>query len=221
VRFRSAKYSTTIRFTKGVTAGSVVLGILQIASPTGASQAAVATTPTPENSQAPARYTFHMVVVMAMRHFPWLHFRLEGVGDYAAGQTYVVHFTTLPWFVPKQHHDADLSMLDPVMWPKRFTYQEIGQRNGETLFALHALNDSTLKSAIVALGPYWHARTVDSTYTDGTHVQMSVNSSNVSGFFLPVTLTAQIDEPHLALSASADFTDYDFAAQQQPLNDLP
>jgi hypothetical protein len=50
---------------------------------------------------------------------------------------------------------------------------------------------------------------------------MSVNSSNVSGFFLPVTLTAQIDEPHLALSASADFTDYDFAAQQQPLNDLP
>lgn len=171
-----------------------------------------------EKSQAPASYTFHMDVLMAMRHFPWLHFHMEGIGDYQAGQTYIVHFTTVPWFFPEQRHDADLSMLDPAMWPKRFTYQEIGQSNGGTLFALHALNDPTLKTAIVTLGPYWHARRVDTTYNDGTHIQLSVNSSDIDGFFLPVTLTAQIDEPHLALSANADFTNYDFSPDQQPLS---
>jgi hypothetical protein len=39
-----------------------------------------------------------------------------------------------------------------------------------------------------------------------------VKCSNVNGFMLPAGLSAEIDEPHLALSADAAFEDYSFAA---------
>src|SRR5579871_2817670 len=151
---------------------------------------------------------------MAMRHFPWLHFHIEGNGTYEPGRSYAVHFDNVPWFVPRQRHDADLSMLDPLMWPSRYTYQELGQRDGDTLFALHSLSDATLKSATVAIGPHGHARRVDAMYSDGTHIGMHVNSSEVDGFLLPASLSAEIDEPHLALSANADFKDYEFGGEQ-------
>lgn len=154
-----------------------------------------------------------MNVVMAMRHFPWLHFHMDGEGEYLPGQSYLVHFTNVPWFFPKDHHDIDLSMLDPSMWPKHFVAQQIGQHNGETTFALHALSDPTLKGAIVTLGPYGHARRVDTTYQDGSHITMNVTETTIAGFLVPQTLTADINEPHLALSCNADFKDYDFGPQ--------
>lgn len=164
-------------------------------------------------SEPPPSYRFHMNVVMAMRHFPWLHFRMEGEGEYLPGESYVVRFTSMPWFFPKDHHDIDLSMLDPTMWPKRFVAQQIAQRNAETTFLLRAIDNTSLKSATVTLGPFGHARRVDATYNDGTHITMSVNEGTIGGYLLPMTLTADIDEPHLALSCNADFKDYDFAQQ--------
>jgi hypothetical protein len=135
---------------------------------------------------------------------------MEGEGTYERGKAYFVHFTQLPWFAPRPQHDADLSMLDPALWPARFIYQEVGRADDNTLFDLHAIDDPSLTNAIVGLGPKWCAREVQAEYSDGTRVKMDVNFGKVGGFMLPSTLSADIDEPHLALSASAQFKDYTF-----------
>lgn len=158
-------------------------------------------------------FTFDVDVAMAMRHFPWLHFHVEGIGKYEPGKAYVVHFTKLPWFAPHQAHDTDLAMLEPAMWPSRFLYQEAGQEDGNTLFDLRALDDPSLKSATVGLGPKWCARQVEALYNDGTQIKMNVTFQSIDGHMLPATLNADIDEPHMALSASAQFTNYAFAVQ--------
>jgi hypothetical protein len=160
--------------------------------------------------EPPPNYTFKMDVAMAMRHFPWLHFHMEGVGAYEPGVSYEVHFTSLPWFVPKSHHDFDLSMIDPLMWPKRYLYQQTAQRDGETFFDLHAIDDPGLRNATVTIGPGGLAKEVVASYSDGTTIDTKVNNSNVNGFLLPVAMKADINEPHMALSASADFKDYAF-----------
>ena len=152
-------------------------------------------------------YTFHMNIGMTMRHFPWLHFRMEGLGDYRRGDHYVVHLTKMPWFATK-FQKVDLSMIDPTMWPNRYRYEQAGQDKDDTIFALHALQDPSLASAAVALNPTLGARWVDATYTDGTHIHMNLSSNDVDGFLLPVTLTASVDYPTMPLSANANFTDY-------------
>jgi hypothetical protein len=39
---------------------------------------------------------------------------------------------------------------------------------------------------------------------------MQVSNTSVNGFLLPAAMKADINEPHLALSANADFKDYAF-----------
>lgn len=153
-------------------------------------------------------YTFHMQVAMAMRHFPWLHFHMDGEGEYLPSESYVVHFDHVPWFFPKKHNDVDLSMLDPVMWPQRFSYVEIGKAGNLTMYELHSFNDANMRDATVALGPKGGARSVEVHYADGTTIDMHVHCNDVDGFFLPENLSADIDEPHMALSAQASFNDY-------------
>ncbi|MBV9333331.1 MAG: hypothetical protein JO146_04940 [Candidatus Eremiobacteraeota bacterium] len=184
---------------KGAVTGGASLVFLMLALP------AVASTREP-----PPNYTFKLDVVMAMRHFPWLHFHMQGIGVYELGVSYTVHFTSVPWFVPKNHNDADLSMMDPLMWPKHYLYQQTGQHDGDTIFELHAIDDPKLRSATVTLGPGGLARDVNATYIDGTTIETQVSNSSVNGFLLPVAMTADINEPHLALSATADFKDYAF-----------
>jgi hypothetical protein len=163
-----------------------------------------------EHDQSLPSFTFNLDVAMAMRHFPWLHFHMLGVGKYQPGKAYSVHFTDLPWFAPRPQHDADLSMIDPAMWPTRFTYEQAGQENGNTLYRLHSIDDPSLTNAVVGLGPKWCAREVEATYNDGTHIKMEINFGMVDGFLLPATLSAEIDEPHLALSANGQFKNYTF-----------
>ena len=184
---------------KGAAVGGVSLFFLILGAPALAG-----------SREPPPNYTFKLDVAMAMRHFPWLHFHMQGVGLYEPGVSYTVHFTSLPWFVPKNRHDADLSMIDPLMWPKRYLYSQTGQRDGDTIFELHAIDDASLRNATVAIGPGGLARHVATTYSDGTTIDMQVSNSTVDGFLLPVAMKADINEPHLALSASADFKDYDF-----------
>jgi hypothetical protein len=191
-----------------VAAGALIASI----APTRATQ-----TGTPAIAAVSARndalqsYTFHMDIAMAMRHFPWLHFRMEGLGDYRRGDHYVVHLTKMPWFASKIQK-IDLSMIDPAMWPNRYRYEQAGQDKGDTIFALHALQDQSLASATVALNPILGARWVDAIYADGTHIHMNVSSNDVDGFLLPVTLTASVDYPTMPLSANANFTDYSITA---------
>lgn len=155
-------------------------------------------------------YTFHMDVAMAMSHFPWLHFHMEGIGQYDRGKRYLVHFTKMPFFASKIH-DIDLSMIDPSMWPKHYRYREIGQQDGDTVFTLEDANDRLLKAAAVALNPYTGAHWLDTTYVDGTHIHMILNSNELNGFLLPATMTVQVDYPHMPLHADADFNNYSFA----------
>jgi hypothetical protein len=191
-------------------AGGLVV-LFASSAPTGASDdgAPVIATASQRND-AITSFTFHVNVAMAMRHFPWLHFRMEGLGDYRRGDHYVVHLTNGP-FASKMHQ-IDLSMIDPGMWPGHYRYTEVAERDGDTLFALQAINDPSLKSATVALNPLSGAHWVDATYTQGTHIHMIVNSNDVDGFLLPVTLSADVDCPHMPLSADAAFTDYNISA---------
>ena len=154
-------------------------------------------------------YTFQLNIDMAMRTFPWLHFRMEGVGDYRRGDHYVVHITKEPSFASKMR-EIDLSMIDPTMWPGHFRYWQVGEKNGDTVFLLEGLTkQSTLKSATVALSPVSGAHWVDATYSDGMHVHMTVASNQVFGFLLPTQLSADVNYPHMfPLSASASFSDY-------------
>ncbi len=151
-------------------------------------------------------FTFHANVAMAMRHFPWLHFHVQGTGDYLRGDHYVLRLANLPF--SSGTHQIDLSMIDTGMWAHRYRYREIGEHDGDTLFALQSLHDSSLKSATVAVspssGPHW----VDAAYADGTHIHMTVGTGDVQGFLLPATLDADVDRPHMPLSAAATFNDY-------------
>ncbi|HEY1655379.1 MAG TPA: hypothetical protein VGF86_09720, partial [Candidatus Tumulicola sp.] len=120
-----------------------------------------------DRNEALQGYTFHLNIDMAMRTFPWLHFKMEGLGDYRRGDHYVVHLTKKPSFAEKMH-DIDLSMIDPSMWPNRYSYKQTGVKDGDAIFALEGLKDrSTLKSADVALNPVSGAHWVDANYADG------------------------------------------------------
>jgi hypothetical protein len=165
-----------------------------------------------QQSQSLPSFTFGMDVAMRMRHFPWLGFRMQGTGSYEPGKSYVVHFSKLPWFAPRQQHDADLSMLEPALWPTRYIYKKRGEENGNTMFDLRSITDPTLTSATVGLGPKWCARHVEAAYDDGTRINMNVNFSDIDGYMLPVSLAADIDVPHESLSATADFKNYVFAS---------
>ncbi len=151
-------------------------------------------------------FTFHANVAMAMRHFPWLHFHVQGTGDYRRGDHYFLRLSNLPF--SSGTHQIDLSMIDTSMWADRYRYRNIGANDGDALFALQSLHDSSLKSATVAVSPSSGAHWVDASYADGTHIHMTVGSGDVRGFLLPSTLDADVDRPHMPLSAAATFSDY-------------
>ncbi|MBV8372353.1 MAG: hypothetical protein JOY69_03765 [Candidatus Eremiobacteraeota bacterium] len=164
-----------------------------------------------QRNDAISSFTFHANIAMAMHHFPWLHFHLAGTGDYVRGDHYLLHLTNGPPFASKMH-DIDLSMIDPSLWPGRYRYTPDGQSNGDTLFALQSARDNSVKSATVAINPLTGPHWVDVTYTEGTHIHMVVSSNNVDGYLLPVSLTADVDCPHMPLTADAAFSDYSITA---------
>lgn len=154
-------------------------------------------------------YTFHMSVAVAMKHFPWLHFHMDGDGLYRPGDRYKVHFTSGPPMMPQGARDIDLSMLDPSMWPGRYRYEAVGQdRNGDTIFSLEDASSTQLQKGTVALDPLTGTRWVDATYQDGTHIHMDVTCDNALGFIVPESLKATVDYPHMPVVADATFSDY-------------
>lgn len=159
------------------------------------------------NSTLP-NFTFHADVAVKMHHFPWLGFHLSGDGTYEKGNRYWVHFTQMPFFA-KQVHDIDLSMLDPTLWPKNYTYDAVGIDGDDAIFDLQALHDPNLEQARVALnnqGADW----VDATYKDGMHIHMAVTSGQNGSYVLPSKMDVSIDYPHMPLSATANFNAYNF-----------
>jgi hypothetical protein len=152
-------------------------------------------------------YTFEVSVAMAMRHFPWLHFHIQGDGVYERGRRYVVHFTKMPFFAP-QPRDVDLSMLDPAMWPGLYTVENAGEDRGDAIFTLRAIKDDSLEQARVTMSPVDGTERVEATYRDGTHIAMTVASTDTDGYLLPAKITASIDYGRTPLSADADFSNY-------------
>jgi hypothetical protein len=152
-------------------------------------------------------YTFVVNVAMVMRHFPWLHFHMEGEGTYERGRRYAVHFDKMPWFAPQQR-DVDLSMLDPSMWPQAYSVAVTGTHGDDTIFTLHALDDDSLEQALVTMSPIAGTERVEATYRDGTRIAMNVASEDSQGYLLPAKIAAQIYYPRMPLSADAEFTNY-------------
>jgi hypothetical protein len=163
-------------------------------------------------NEALAAYTFDVDVAMAMHHFPWLHFRMQGTGTYERGTRYNVHFTKMPWFA-RAHPDIDLSVLDPQMWPQRYTADVSGSRGDDTLFALHQVGGDDLKEADVAINPTLGTQWVSLEYSDGTRIEMNVTSKAAAGYLVPASIAAEIDYPGMPLSADAAFSDYAFGGQ--------
>jgi hypothetical protein len=159
------------------------------------------------NSNLP-NFTFHADVGVKMHHFPWLRFHLSGDGKYEKGHRYWVHFTQMPFFA-KQVHDIDLSMLDPTLWPQNYRFTALGIDGDDAIFNLSALHDPNLDKAQVALnnqGADW----VDATYKDGMHIHMTITPGQSGAYLLPQKMDVSIDYPHMPLSASADFSAYQF-----------
>lgn len=187
----------------GTLVASLVTGAPTGAPDDGASVLASATT----RNVGLESFTFHADIAMAMRHFPWLHFHLRGTGDYRRGDHYTLRLSGgLPF--SSGMHQIDLSMIDPGMWRSRYRYHVSGEDNGDTLFALQPLHGGSLKTATVAISPFNGARWVDAVYSDGTHIHMTVGSGDVQGYVLPATLDADVDRPHMPISAAATFDDY-------------
>jgi hypothetical protein len=158
-------------------------------------------------------YTFHMTVAMAMRHFPWLHFHIDGDGQYVRGQDYVVHFSKMPFFA-KGINKIDLSALDPSMWQKDYFVSVAARDAGTTTFALRPRktdpNDKDpLVQAYVTLDANNATRDVVMHYTDGGDIHLSLTPGEAHGYRLPASGDAEINTAGQALSAHADFTDYE------------
>jgi len=199
-----------MRISIGAAAAAAALILLSSPTPTGATSSSRVIASVDARNLALHSYTFHMNVAMAMKHFPWLHFHLEGEGTYRRGDRYIVHFTSMPGFASKIH-DIDLSMIDPAMWPGHYRYSEAGRQDDDTIFALEPIDDVNLKTASVALNEASGVRWVDATYADGTHIHMIVNSGEFGGFLLPASMSAAVDYPHMPIAAHADFGDYSFS----------
>ncbi|MBV8726983.1 MAG: hypothetical protein JO233_04295, partial [Candidatus Eremiobacteraeota bacterium] len=71
------------------------------------------------NKAAIRSYTFDVHVKVVMHSFPWLRFRLDGVGKYERNGPYVVHFTHVPWF-GRGFETISLAAIDPQGWPKQY-----------------------------------------------------------------------------------------------------
>jgi hypothetical protein len=163
-------------------------------------------------------YTFDMNVVVAMRHFPWLHFRLAGAGQNVRGERYMVRFTKTPFFA-KGFNKIDLSALDPRMWKKQYDVSLVDQKNSMTTFSLRPLDEgqdqkNSLKDALVTLDANYATRTVVLEYDDGGNITFNLTPANTNGYWLPVTGEAQIDMPGEVLTAHASFTDYAIETSQ-------
>jgi hypothetical protein len=156
-------------------------------------------------------YTFHMRVAMAMRHFPWLHFHIDGNGQYVRGENYVVRFTSMPFFA-RGMKQIDLSPLDPSIWPKQYTIAASDQRDGMTTFTLYPRKQdpqdpNPLVEALVTLDSHYSTREVDLRYRNG-EIRMNLTLADIQGFRLPASGIVGVDMPGQTLSAQALFTDY-------------
>jgi hypothetical protein len=155
-------------------------------------------------------YSFRVDVVMRMRSFPWLHFRLAGTGTYLRGRRYVIEFSETPFFA-RSVKTIDLSALDPTMWQDRFIVRIVSQKNGMTTFDLRERNiesaDNPLLGAEVTLDSNDATREVVFQYAKG-EIALHLSPSDIQGYRLPVSTDADIKMPGNNLSAHADFTDY-------------
>ncbi|MBV8246765.1 MAG: hypothetical protein JOZ38_12635 [Candidatus Eremiobacteraeota bacterium] len=160
-----------------------------------------------------ASYTFRMQVAMTMHHFPWLRFHMQGTGRYQRGVRYDVQFADVPFFAGNFHR-VDLSTLAPAMWKNHYRVSVVGPSHGNTVFRLVPNGPDTLQEAFVTVGPTSGANLVQMHYTDGSNIVLRINSTDVTGYLVPVQAQATIDAGHNSLSADATFSDYSFAVKR-------
>lgn len=157
-------------------------------------------------------YTFDVNVVLAMRHFPWLHFRLAGEGQNVRGVHYMVHFTKMPFFA-RGMNEVDLSTLDPKIWENRYIVDLVDQKNSMTTFSLRPRDQdqeqtNSLTNALVTLDANYATRTVVLQYANGGNITLNLTPENTYGYWLPAAGDAQIDMPGEVLTAHVSFSNY-------------
>ena len=157
-------------------------------------------------------FTFRMSVEMAMHHFPWLHFHMDGTGHYERGKRYDVEFDNAPVLAPGMQR-VDLSTLAPSLWSRKYRVSVKELRGDDTIFKLTPRRADTMREALVAVSPTGGTRSVEMHYSDGTNITLNVNTSNASGYLVPVEAQATIDSPRMPLSADATFSDYSFVTK--------
>lgn len=160
-----------------------------------------------------ASYTFQIHGVMAMRSFPWLHFRFVGYGRYVRGVRYVVHLTQVPFFA-KAFNRVDLSALAPSVWPHRYVVARAGSDGSEDLYSLLDPHDKSLQNAIVRVDPTRGIREIRMSYNNGSTVDLSIQCGRENGYLVPDAAAGQIGAPVGKLSVTASFDNYDLLANR-------
>lgn len=190
---------------------AAVLVMTQGATPAPSASPSTVVAKAYANNDSLSSYTFQMHASVAMHHFPWMHFTVDGEGQYEKGVLYQVRITKAPFFA-KRLEQIDLSFLSPSMWRDHYDVRTVGSQGDDTQFQLTPRDAGTLSRALVTVNPSSGIREINMEYADGGRIRFLLRSDNMSGYLLPATTDIDINAQGTSLSAHADFSNYSVVA---------
>jgi anti-anti-sigma factor len=157
-------------------------------------------------------YEAKVHIDFAMRSFPYLAERLEGVTYYKRPDNFEVVFDHIPSYAKGFDHIYTGSG-DPVFWERHFNVSVVGQRQvaGHTDLALRMVQKvrGMIDHEDVAVDPQtWRVDEIDWYYYNGGTIAMSQTYENVGGFTVLAAQHATIRIPFVHAAADAVYEDY-------------
>ncbi len=159
-------------------------------------------------------YTFDISLRVALLTFPWIHFRMNGHGEYQRNGTHTLHFDRVPWF-GHGFETINLEALDPASWPATYTITLAEQHEGTSVLSMHDRVKSSLIEARATIDETG-VRDLLCTYDYGGRVDVAIVPVSISGYFLPGTEDADIVMPHYHARAHAEFSNYHVTTDPTP-----
>jgi len=151
-------------------------------------------------------YTFDIHVDFALRTFPYLHFRLNGTGEYQRPDLYSVRFHDVPWF-GKGFENVKMDPLEPVTWPATYDVVSLAQDGNRSIVEMKDRIHGHVRGVHAELDPDG-LRQVQWSYDDGGVITVNVNPVEVDGYPVPQTEDADIQVPGYHVVAHAHFDSY-------------
>ncbi len=157
-------------------------------------------------------YMAKVQIDFAMRSFPYLAERLEGVTYYKRPDNFEVVFDHIPSYAKGFDHIYTGSG-DPIFWERHFNVSMTGERQvaGHTDLTLRMVQKvrGMIDHEDVAVDPQtWHVDEIDWYYYNGGTIAMSQTYENVGGYALLASQHATIRIPFVHAAADAVYQDY-------------